>query len=270
MRLCNASVLRTALGALCAAAMACGPQGCGTVPETGRSQFNVLSAGAERQLGAEAYAETLSGARTLSTGPEFDRVQRVGRRIAEASGRRYPKSVAGFEWQFAVIDTPEVNAWMLPGGKSAVNTGLLKLATSDDELAIVMGHEAAHAIARHGAERISRGMAAEIVFGVASASGEIDPVLVDATATAYGAMGETAFSRSEESEADHIGLMIAADAGYDPRASLSFWKKMAANGANAPFEFLSTHPSDETRVKRLEQLLPKAEAVYAQAKNRTP
>jgi predicted Zn-dependent protease len=242
--------------------------GCGTVPETGRSQFNLLSNETEIELGREAYAEALAGAKLVTSGPEYDRVQAVGRRIAAASERRYPDAVAGFGWQFAVVDTTEVNAWMLPGGKSAVNTGLLRLAATDDELAIVMGHEAAHAIARHGAERISRSMAAQVVFGAASASGELSPVIVDATATAYGALGETAFSRSEESEADHIGLMIAADAGYNPRAALSFWQKMAANGGGGTPEFLSTHPSDARRAARLEALLPQAEAIYRERAGR--
>jgi len=171
--------------------LACGLAGlataCGTVPETGRSQFVVLSANDERALGAAAYTEQLGQANTLKSGPEYDRVQRVGQRIAAASARRYGAAVSQFQWEFAVIDTPEVNAWMLPGGKSAVNTGLLKVATSDDELAVVMGHEAAHAIARHGAERISRGMAAQVVVGAVLASGEVDPRLVGATAAAYGA-----------------------------------------------------------------------------------
>jgi predicted Zn-dependent protease len=251
-----------------ALALAAIPLGCQSVPETGRKQFVVISAGEERQLGATAYTEQLSTAKLVTTGPDFERVQRVGKRIQAASERRYGKAVAGFEWQFAVIDTPEVNAWMLPGGKSAVNTGLLKVATSDDELAIVMGHEASHAIARHGAERISRGMAAELIFAAISVSGEVDPRLVTATAAAYGALGETAFSRSEESEADQIGLFIAADAGYDPRAATAFWKRMAANGGGGTPEFLSTHPSDETRAARLEKLMPQAVGIYQSAKGK--
>jgi predicted Zn-dependent protease len=151
-----------------------------------------------------------------------------------------------------------------------VNTGLLKVATSDDELAVVMGHEAAHAIARHGAERISRAIAVQAVAAVAIASGEVDPRLVGATAAAYGLLGETAFSRSEESEADRIGLVIAADAGYDPRAAVGFWKKMAEKGGSKPPEFLSTHPSDETRAKRLSRQMPEAVAIYEASKGRAP
>lgn len=240
--------------------------GCGTVPETGRSQMMLLSLDEERQLGEAAYTETLSQVKTITSGPDFARVQRVGQRIADASARRYPQAVEGFQWQFALIDTPEANAWMLPGGKSAVNTGLLALTTSDDELAIVMGHEAAHAIARHGGERVSRAMAVQIAAGVVSATGEVNPQLVDGVLAGYGAVGETAFSRGEETEADEIGLLIAADAGYDPRAAISFWNKMSAQGGGKPPEFLSTHPSDERRAARLEALMPKALAVYEDAK----
>lgn len=265
-----ARVQRALGGGLLAAAVAAllplATTGCGTVPETGRRQFVALSAATERGLGEAAFEEMLSGAKVVTSGPEFARVQRVGQRIAEASMRRYPDACAEFAWQFALIDTPEVNAWMLPGGKSGVNAGLLTVATTDDELAVVMGHEAAHAIARHGAERISRGMAAQVVFGVAAASGEVDPALVEATAVAYGALGETAFSRGEESEADHIGLLIAADAGYDPRAAVEFWRKMGSLGGAKPPEFLSTHPSDETRATRLSQLMPQAVEVYRRAK----
>ena len=236
--------------------------GCGTVPETGRSQFNLLSTGDEVVLGEQAYAEILKDAKLVTSGPEFARVQRVGQRIAQSAERRYPDAVEGFGWQFALVDSPEVNAWMLPGGKSAVYTGLLKVATSDDELAVVMGHEAAHAIAKHGAERMSRGVATQIVFGVASATGEIDPAIVEAAAVAYGALGETAFSRGEESEADEIGLMIAADAGFDPRSAVGFWKKMSAVGGEKPPECRSTHPSAESRANRLAKLMPKAEKIY--------
>jgi predicted Zn-dependent protease len=143
---------------------------------------------------------------------------------------------------------------------------LLRVAATDDELAIVMGHEAAHAIARHGAERISRSMVAQIAAEAASASGEVSTELIEGVLIGYGALGETAFSRSEESEADQIGLVIAADAGYDPRAAISFWRKMGALGGSSMLEFLSTHPSDETRAARLEALMPQALAIYQNAR----
>ncbi len=246
------------------------PAGCRTVPETGRKQFVLLSQSEERVLGEAAYAQQLEQATVLKVGPQYERVQRVGARIAEASRRRYGKAVAKFEWEFSVFDTPDVNAWMLPGGKSAVFTGLLRLAESDDELAIVMGHEVAHAIARHGAERLSRAIAAESIATAASEFGEVDPEVIELAAIAYGLVGETAFSRNEESEADTIGLLLAAEAGYDPRAALTFWKKMSADADSAPPEFLSTHPSDETRVKRLTKKMPEAMKLYEASRGRSP
>lgn len=240
--------------------------GCEAVPETGRSQMLLLSRAEENQLGDAAYAEMLGEAKTIASGPQFDRVQRVGQRIAAAAVRRYPQAVQGFQWQFTLIDTPEVNAWMLPGGKSGVNTGLLTVATTDDELAVVLGHEAAHAVARHGGERMSRAMMVELAAGVAGASGEVDPALIEGVLVGYGVLGETAFSRSEESEADEIGLVISADAGFDPRASIAFWRKMGAKGGPSPPEFLSTHPNDETRASRLAAMMPRAMAIYEDAK----
>ena len=238
------------------------PVACSTAPETGRRQMILLSASQERALGAEAYGQQLAQSKVVAKGPEHDRIQEIGRRVANASKRRYPAEVQGFAWKFTLIDDPAINAWMLPGGNSAVFTGLVRFAKSDDEIAVVLGHEAAHAIARHGAERISRGVAAEVVFGAAAASGQVDPRLVGATAAAYGALGETAFSRGEESEADHIGLLIAAEAGYDPRAALDFWRRMGAMGGEKPPELLSTHPSDTTRAGRLAELMPEALEVY--------
>jgi predicted Zn-dependent protease len=263
----GARAVRLVLLAVAAAGLA---SGCRSVPETGRRQMVLLPSGTERELGEAAYAEQLGKASLVNSGPAYDRVRRVGERIAAASRRRYGDAVAGFAWEFAVIETPEVNAWMLPGGKSAVNTGLLSVATSDDELAIVMGHEAAHAIARHGAERISRAIAMQAAIGAVLASEKVDPRIVVATAAAYGVLGETAFSRNEESEADHIGLLIAADAGYDPRAAIGFWRKMGSLGGAKPPELLSTHPSDTTRASRLERLMPEAIRVYDAAKERRP
>jgi predicted Zn-dependent protease len=240
--------------------------GCEAVPETGRSQMLLLSRAEENQLGDAAYAEMLGEAKTIASGPQFDRVQRVGQRIAAAAARRYPQAVQGFQWQFTLIDTPEVNAWMLPGGKSGVNTGLLTVATTDDELAVVLGHEAAHAVARHGGERMSRAMMVQLAAGVAIASDEVDPALIEGVLVGYGVLGETAFSRGEESEADEIGLVISADAGYDPRAAVTFWQKMGSKGGPSTPEFLSTHPSDETRASRLSAMMPRMLAIYESAK----
>jgi predicted Zn-dependent protease len=257
-----------------------GLPGCNSVSGTGRSQFNVLSRSQEKELGASAYAEMLGepGVKTISSGPAYDRVQRVGGRITEAASRLHPKAIQGFEWQWSVIDDPQtVNAWALPGGKSAVYTGMLTMAKSDDELAVVMGHEAAHAIARHGGERISSSIALQsLLTGAGFAVGGLAPAEQSAVMAALGAGAEYGvalpWSRMQESEADEIGLFLAADAGYDPRAAIPLWQRMGADSAGKPPEFMSTHPSEGTRVERLTKLMPRAVQVYETAleRERTP
>ena len=248
------SLLRIGLIVLAAALLA----GCVSVEGTSRRQFNVLSVEQERVMGEQAYAETLAQSRVITRGPMVDRVNRVGSRLAAATAARHPSSVATMDWQFAVIDEAEVNAWALPGGKCGVNVGLLEFVESDDELAVVMGHEIAHAIARHGGERVSQSMAASIVAELAL--GGLDPAVQQAIAAAYGLGVALPFSRSHEREADRIGLMITAEAGYDPRAAISLWTRMAARG-DGGLEFLSTHPLPESRVEDLEALIPEADSV---------
>ena len=245
---------------------------CNTVSGTSRSQLNILSPTEERQLGDEAYQEALSekGVKTVTSGPDYDRVQRVATRIEDASERLHRNAVKDFEWQWTVIDEPAtVNAWALPGGKSAVYTGLLKMAQTDDELAVVMGHEASHAIARHAGERISSNAIVQgAMQGTAVALGDMSPVAQQATMAALGLGSNVGvllpWSRMQESEADNLGLMIAADAGYDPRSAITLWRRMSEK-SGAPSEFLSTHPSDDTRIARLNKLMPKAMRLYEAA-----
>jgi predicted Zn-dependent protease len=246
---------------------------CNTVSGTNRSQFNMMSEANERKLGEEAYAKELANVKKVTSGADDDRVQRVGKRIQEAAGRLHAKAVHGYNWQWTVIDDEKtVNAWSLPGGRSAVYTGILRMCKTDDELAVVMGHEASHAIARHTGERISSDLLVQgALEGTSIALTKMSPAAQQATLQALG-MGTQVgvilpWSRMQESEADELGLMIAADAGYDPRQSISLWQRMASQGG-APPEFLSTHPSDETRVKRLEQLMPRAMKIYDAAQAR--
>jgi predicted Zn-dependent protease len=250
--------------------------GCNTVSGTKRSQLNVLSESEERQLGDEAYQEALSekGVRKVTSGPDYDRVQRVADRIEDASERLHAKAVRGFEWQWTVIDDDKtVNAWALPGGKSAVYTGMLRMAKSDDELAVVMGHEASHAIARHAGERISGNMVIQgALQGTSMALGDMSPAAQQATMAALGLGSNVGvllpWSRLQESEADDLGLLIAADAGYDPRTAIDLWTRMSSQ-SGAPPEFLSTHPSENTRIKRLQKLMPKAMKLYQAALERS-
>lgn len=250
--------------------------GCNTVSGTKRSQLNVLSESDERELGEEAYQEALSekGVKKVTSGPDYDRVQRVADRIEDASERLHAKAVRGFEWQWTVVnDDNMVNAWALPGGKSAVYTGMLRMAKSDDELAVVMGHEASHAIARHAGERISSNMVIQgALQGTSMALGDMSPAAQQATMAALGLGSNVGvllpWSRMQESEADELGLLIAADAGYDPRTSIDLWTRMASQ-SGAPPEFLSTHPSENTRITRLQKMMPKAMKLYQAALERS-
>ena len=234
---------------------------CTTVSGTGRKQFNVYSPSQENAMGAQAYEDEMKDAKVISSGPVFDRVQKIGARIATAAKQRHPEIANTMVWKWTVIDDPKmVNAWMLPGGYGAVYTGLVNFVQSDDELAIVMGHEAAHAIARHGGERMTPGAAAQIGASAAGAATNSEAIAQGA------AMGLQAgillpYSRKQESEADELGLFIAAQAGYDPRSAISLWRRMQSQGG-AKIEFLSTHPSEGTRIELLQQQMPQAYAIY--------
>jgi predicted Zn-dependent protease len=244
--------------------------GCTTVPETGRRQFIMVSPAEEAQMGAAAFTQLRQEER-VSTDPRANaQVQRVGQRIAAAVGREIPDA----QWEFVVFEADQVNAFALPGGKVGVYTGLLRLVESDDELATVIGHEIAHVTSRHGAERMSQAMAAQGVgtLGqVALGATDWSPTTQGLVMAAYGlgaTVGISAYSRTQELEADTVGLRFAAAAGYDPRSAVTFWRKMqAANERSArPPEFLSTHPSDERRIANLEQLAQEYLPLYEQAR----
>jgi len=244
---------------------------CTEVSGTGRSQFNILSVDDEIDLGQQAYVVELeaaqqAGHRLLTGGSEHARVMNVSRRIFDAANRMHPEIARRFTWDMTVIDDPKtVNAWALPGGKSAVFTGLLPVTKTDAQLAVVIGHEAAHAIARHGGERVSQEAVLNILVSAGFELSEADPGTQEIIMNALG-LGVLAFSRSQESEADHLGLLITADAGFDPREAIPLWQNMAAVGGEAPLEFLSTHPSENTRIQRLNELMPEAMAVWQAAK----
>ncbi len=239
--------------------------GCTHAPETGRSQLIMMSSSQEIALGQEAFKEVLQKEKTVTSGLKYEMVQRVGEKVALAANRLYPEAVRGYKWKFALIrDNDMVNAWALPGGKCAVYTGLLPIAKNEDGLAIVMAHEVAHVIARHGAERASHGLInAVTVAGMAmSDMNKRDRVIV---LGAFGIGFALPFSRTQESEADQLGLYIAADAGYDPREAIPLWRRMGKENKGAPPEFLSTHPSSKTRIQQLRGWMPKAMLYYDNA-----
>jgi predicted Zn-dependent protease len=239
--------------------------GCYTVPVTGRKSVNFVSVSQETQMG-EASFQQMKAEGKVSANPVYvNRVQGIGKRIAEVVGDDLPSA----EWEFVVFESPDLNAFALPGGKVGVYTGMIQFAESDAELATVMGHEIAHVTARHGSERMSQNiLVAAGAVGVGVATKDKSNSERAAALAAYG-VGTTVgvilpYSRSHESEADAIGLHYAARAGYDPRAAIDFWERMARNseGKNKPPEFLSTHPADQTRIKKLQALMPEALEIY--------
>jgi predicted Zn-dependent protease len=234
---------------------------CQQAPVTGRQQLILLPESQDAQMGLEAYQEIKQESR-ISRDPELNRrVQEVGRRIAAVSP--HPE----WDWEFTVFDNDEPNAFALPGGKVGVHTGLFRVAQNDDQLAAVMGHEVAHAIARHGAERMSQGLLAQ-GLGAVAVGGGIDPQIVQIAAQAATLGVILPYSRTQEAEADHIGLLYMAAAGYDPREAITLWQNFDKLGGDRPPEFLSTHPAPGSRIDNLQELMPEAMEVYQASRQR--
>ena len=248
--------------------------GCETNPYTGRSQLLMTSMSEEMKMGAQAYAQVKSDPKMRpSQDPrEIEPVKRVAARIVEAAKRsKYAEMAKQFQWEVTIIkDDKTANAFALPGGKMAVYTGIFPMAKTEAGLAAVMGHEVVHALARHGAERMSQGQltnATMQVVGAAAGAAGGGGMLGQAAMAALGVGAQVGvllpFSRKHESEADYIGILLAADAGYDPRESVALWERMGQmSGGGAPSEFMSTHPSHETRIEQLKQWMPEAMAIY--------
>ena len=248
--------------------------GCETNPYTGRKQLLMTSVGQEVKMGAQAYDQVKSDPKMRpSQDPrEIEPVKRVAARIVEAAKRsKYAEMAQQFQWEVTVIkDDKTANAFALPGGKMAVYTGIFPMAKTEAGLAAVMGHEVVHALARHGAERMSQGQLTNTVLQVAGAAIGLsggNPMLGQATMAALGAGAQVGvllpFSRKHESEADYVGILLAADAGYDPRESVALWERMGqASGGGGQSEFLSTHPSHDTRIEQLKEWMPEALAIY--------
>ena len=248
--------------------------GCETNPYTGRKQLLMTSVNQEMQMGVQAYnqVKTDPKMRPSQDPREIEPVKRVAARIVEAAKRsKYAEMAKQFQWEVTVIkDDKTANAFALPGGKMAVYTGIFPIAKTEAGLAAVMGHEVVHALARHGAERMGQGQVANIglqVVGAAVGLSSKNPMLGQATMAALGAGAQVGvllpFSRKHESEADYVGILLAADAGYDPRESIALWERMGqASGGGGPAEFLSTHPSHDTRIDQLKEWMPEAMVIY--------
>ena len=243
--------------------------GCTTNPYTNRSQFLLIPESQEVQMGNRAYAQALNDPKVVisKNQAEVEPVQRVAERIiAAAKQSKYAKRAESFQWEVTVIKADGTkNAWALPGGKIAFYTGIFPEAKDENGLAAIMGHEVVHALARHGAERVSQHTAADLGMRIAGAALNMKPLTQTLAMQALGIGVLLPFSRDHESEADYIGLLLAADAGYDPREAVLLWKRMAESSKSSPPEFLSTHPAHKTRIENLQKWMPEAMARYERA-----
>jgi len=235
-------------------------------PETGRKSHVAMSTREEAFLGVQSYQQVLAQSESINSGPELEMVKRVASRLATATG----KAGADFDWQVSLIRSSQANAFCLPGGKIVVYTGILPISQNEPALATVLGHEMAHATSRHGSQRVlEQNLAQTALTGVAMSLSDMD---YDKQRAVMGALGAGTqfgvlmpFSRKHESEADEIGLLYMARAGYDPRESIRFWQRMENAGGAQPPEFLSSHPSHGTRIQQLEAEMPKALEEYSKS-----
>ncbi len=240
--------------------------GCRTTPVTHRRQVlnPLISESRESEMGVAAFGEILSKEKLSQNKRYTEMVERVGRRIAAVAGK--PE----YQWEFRCIASPQQNAFCLPGGKVAVYEGILPVCRTEAGLAVVMSHEIAHATARHGGERMAHDtLASGVKTAIGYAMQNQEQKRQEMILTAYGVVSKYGailpYSRTHESEADHIGLMYMAQAGYDPREAPEFWERFGAASTGAPAEFMSTHPSHERRSHDLRQLLPEAIQLYESA-----
>ena len=234
-------------------------------PVTNRTEHVALSDAQQTQLGDQQYAKTLRQDRAdiISSGPQYAEVERVAKRIEAVAGRDKP----AFVWRVTLLRKNEANAYCLPGGKIVVYTGILPVTRNDAALATVLGHEVAHATAEHAAERIEREHLTKVAAAIIAGGVAFTPRQYVRVFALLGAADSLPFSRSQESEADHIGLIYMARAGYQPRQAVAFWKRMKrASKGKEPPEFASDHPSDAHRIERITKWQPEAERAYTAAR----
>lgn len=244
---------------------------CAQNPFTGQNNFNIVSNSQLFPSSFQQYGTFLKENKVITGTADAKRVENVGMKIRQAAERwlkanGHPEYLNGYQWEYKLIESKDVNAWCMPGGKIVVYTGILPITKDDAGLATVMGHEVAHALANHGAQRMSAGQLQELgAVGVAVATGGKSAEQQQMWQQFYGIGSEVGvmlpFSRSYENEADKIGLTLMALAGYNPESASAFWQRMAAgSGGNKPPEFMSTHPSDATRIANIKRLIPEAKA----------
>jgi len=245
---------------------------CSTVPLTGRSQLNLIPADEMLSMSFQQYGDFLKENKVSSDQKNVNLVKRVGVKIQHAveqymADNNLSDRLKGYNWEFNLVQDDQVNAWCMPGGKVVVYTGILPITKDETGLAVVLGHEIAHAIAEHGNERMSQGLLQQLGGVALTVALKNEPETTrNLYLTAYG-LGSTIgvilpFSRTQESEADHLGLIFMSMADYDPHEAPLFWERMSANSGGAPPEFLSTHPSNETRIKDITDWIPEAMKYY--------
>jgi len=244
---------------------------CQQVPVTGRRQFNIVPDSIMNSMSFQSYQEFISQNKLSKDSEKTKMVKQVGQNIQKAVEKYCQNneiSLEKYKWEFNLVEDPAVNAWAMPGGKVVVYTGLLPVAQDDAGLAVVMGHEIAHAIARHGSERMSQGLVVQMGgMALSEALAQKPAATQQLFMKSYGVGTQVGvllpFSRKHEKEADHLGLIFMAMAGYDPHTAVDFWQRMAdkKKGA-APPEILSTHPADATRIENIKKLLPEALKYY--------
>jgi predicted Zn-dependent protease len=245
---------------------------CSKVPITKRKQMHLLPESTMISLSLTEYRSFLKQHPAATSGAEAQMVKNVGAKIQSAVTRYmnqngYADRIKGYQWEFNLVNSPDVNAWCMPGGKVVVYSGLLPLTQDETGIAIVMGHEIAHAVAQHGNERMSQMLLAAtggIVLDVALSQKSAQTRNIFLASYGIGStLGILAYSRTHETEADKLGIVFAAMAGYDPQLSIPFWQRMSQKGGAKPPEFLSTHPSDQTRINNLKKFMPEAMKYYS-------
>lgn len=237
----------------------------------GRSTLNLVDNGTVMTLSSQQYSEFITANPPVHGTPQSEMVSRVGARLTAAvqqylADKGQSDLIKDYQWEFNLVNNPEINAWCLPGGKIVMYSGIMPLAAADSELAVVMGHEIAHAVLKHGNERMSQQLLVQYGGTALSVLLTSKPQETQQLFnTAYGissTLGTLAFSRKQENEADEMGLYFMSVAGYNPNAAITFWQRMQAVGSGSTPVFLSTHPSDEQRINNIKELLPKALVYY--------
>jgi predicted Zn-dependent protease len=247
---------------------------CDVVPITGRQQLNFIPDSQMNSLSLTEYKDFISKNKLSTDAAHTKMVKDVGARIQKAvetycAQNNLQSRIKGYQWEFNLVEDSAVNAFAMPGGKVVVYTGLIPVAQNEDGLAVVMGHEISHVIARHGSERMSQGLLVEMGGVALSEAMAKSPAQTSelftksyGIGTQYGIL--LPYSRKQETEADHLGLIFMAMAGYNPNTAVDFWQRMAAASKDAPPELLSTHPADKTRINNLKQFMPEAMKYYKQ------